>query len=90
MESDEYMSETNAIEGFEENLEKENVNQTDLETEINKLEPKHEKNLIDSQNFLDSNIKKDELETIFKDKPNNQFTESKPQSLFNRVSSFWK
>ena len=89
MESDEYMSETNAIEGFEENLEKENVNQTDLETEINKLEPKHEKNLIDSQNFLDSNIKKDELETIFKDKPNNQFTESKPQSLFNRVSSFF-
>ena len=35
------------------------------------------------------NINDEELKSIFENKPDNQFTQSKPQSLFNRVSSFF-
>ena len=67
------------------------VNQIDLETEINKLEIDQENGHIDGEQLSNSEIKKHELETIFEKKPNNQYTSSnsKPQSLFNRVSSFF-
>ena len=67
----------------------ENIDQTDLETEINKLEVNHENINNERENYLATEIKKNELETIFVNKPENKFTQSKPQSLFNRVSSFF-
>ena len=35
------------------------------------------------------NINNEELKSIFDNKPDNQFTQSKPQSLLSRVSSFF-
>ncbi len=67
----------------------ENIDQTDLETEINKLEVNHENIKSERENYLATEIKKNEFETIFVNKPENKFTQSKPQSLFNRVSSFF-
>ncbi len=66
-----------------------NLNQIDLETEINKLEINEENVEIEDGKISNSDIKQDELETIFESKPDNQFTQSKPQSLFKRVSSFF-
>ena len=34
-------------------------------------------------------INNEEIKSIFENKPDNQFTQPKPQSLFNRVSSFF-
>ncbi len=70
-------------------LEKNNVDQIDLETEINKLDIKEENDLIKDEKDPNLNINNEELKSIFKNKPNNQFTQQKPQSLFNRVSSFF-
>ena len=41
--------------------------------------------------MMDSNlnINNEEIKSIFENKPDNQFTQPKPQSLFNRVSSFF-
>ncbi len=78
----------------ESNLEIEDndhINQIDLETEINKLEIDQENDYIDGEKLSNFEIKKDELETIFEKKPHNQYTSSnsKPQSLLNRVTSFF-
>ncbi len=35
------------------------------------------------------NVNNEKLKSIFDNKPDNQFTQSKPQSLLNRVSSFF-
>ncbi len=70
-------------------LEKNNVDQIDLESEIIKLEVKEENEFIKDENESSLNINNDELKSIFKNKPDNQFTQPKPQSLFNRVSSFF-
>ena len=66
-----------------------NLNQIDLETEINKLEVNQNNTSVENREFLNSDNKKEELETIFESRPDNQFTQTKPQSLFNRVSSFF-
>ena len=70
-------------------LENSNADQTDLETEINKLEFKQEKIEKKEEIYFEPETKKHELETLFINKPENKFTQSKPQSLFNRVSSFF-
>ena len=41
------------------------------------------------KNAPNLNINNEELKSIFDNKPDNQFTQSKPQSLLNRVSSFF-
>ncbi len=69
-------------------LDKDTVDQIDLETEINKLgDNKGTEN--ESENFLSSENSEDELKRLFEQKPENKFTQSKPQSLLNRVSSLF-
>ena len=82
-------SEKTIIEDQTEIMEEDNIKQIDLETEINKLTSKHEVDNVEDQNLLNPEVKKDKLEKIFEEKPNNQFTQYKPQSFFNRVSSFF-
>ena len=65
------------------------LNQIDLETEINKLEVDQNNISVEHEKFLDSDYKKDDLEAILETKPDNEFIQNKPQSLFNRVSSFF-
>ena len=70
-------------------LEKSNIDQIDLESEINRLDIKKENDV--KINEVDSkiNLNDEEIKSIFENKPDNQFTQPKPQSLFNRVSSFF-
>ena len=91
LETDEYKvkTETISIDNKIEILEKSNVDQIDLESEINKLDIKKEEDFIGDDNLSKLNINNEELKSIFKNKPDNKFTQSKPQSLFNRVSSFF-
>ncbi len=84
-----YNSEPTFIQESTEIIKDENIDQTDLETEINKLEVYQEHIQKPKESYLDSKINKNELENIFKHKPENKFTQSKPQSLLNRVSSFF-
>tara|TARA_B100000963_G_scaffold314746_1_gene293474 strand:+ start:1 stop:1035 length:1035 start_codon:yes stop_codon:yes gene_type:complete len=70
-------------------LEKHNVDQIDLETEINRLDIKKENDTVKNENNSNLNLNNEELKSIFENKPDNQFTQPKPQSLFNRVSSFF-
>ncbi len=72
-----------------EDLENCSIDQTDLETEINKLETNNVDMNIKNVGYSDSEIKNDELKSIFENKPDNQYTQSKPQSIFNRMSSFF-
>ena len=78
----------------DETLEKNIDNQIDLETQINLLKtdqdnlnknnfefPKSEKHLPEK--------KDEELTSILKEKPQNELTEKKPKSFFNRFSSFF-
>ncbi len=81
----EISSESSSINNQLDHLDKETVDQTDLETEINKLEDNHKVN----NNELSSEDSKDELKKLFENKPENRFTQSKPQSLLNRVSSLF-
>ena len=81
--------ESNFTKDTSELLESSNADQTDLETEINKLEFNQEKIEKKEEIYLEPETKKHELETLFINKPENKFTQSKPQSLFNRVSSFF-
>ena len=91
LETDEYKvkTETISIDNKIEILEESNVDQIDLESEINKLDIKKEEDFIGDDNLSKLNINNEELKSIFKNKPDNKFTQSKPQSLFNRVSSFF-
>ncbi|GIS09442.1 MAG: hypothetical protein CM15mP114_02240 [Alphaproteobacteria bacterium] len=70
-------------------LEKSNIDQIDLESEINRLDIKKENDVVVDENAPNLNINNEELKSIFDNKPDNQFTQSKPQSLLNRVSSFF-
>jgi len=72
-----------------ETLEDSNIDQTDLETEINKLELNQEKIEKKKVNRFETESKSNEIETFFINKPENKFTETKPKTLFNRVSSFF-
>ena len=82
-------SEKTIIEDQTEIMEEDNIKQIDLETEISKLNSKHEIDNLEDQNLFNTEIQKNQLETIFEEKPNNQFTQQKPLSFFNRVSSFF-
>ncbi len=70
-------------------LEESTVDQIDLETEIDKLDIKKENDFINVKNETKLDINNEELKSIFNHKPDNQFTQAKPQSLLNRVSSFF-
>ena len=70
-------------------LEKSNIDQIDLESEINRLDIKKENDVKINEIDSNININDEEIKSIFENKPDNQFTQPKPQSLFNRVSSFF-
>ena len=91
LETDEYKvkTETISIDEKIEILEESNVDQIDLESEINRLDIKKEDDFIGDDNLSKLSINNEELKSIFKNKPDNKFTQSKPQSFFNRVSSFF-
>ena len=58
-------------------------------SEINRLEIKQENEPIVDNNAANLHINNEELKSIFHNKPDNEFTQSKPQSLLTRVSSFF-
>ena len=70
-------------------MQENNIDQIDLESEINRLDVKKENDFIKDINDTKFNINNEELKSIFENKPDNQFTQPKPQSLLNRVSSFF-
>ena len=70
-------------------LEKSNIDQIDLVSEINRLDSKKENEPTQNENRSNFNIYNEELKSIFDNKPQNQFNEPKHQSIFNRVSSFF-
>ncbi len=78
-------------------LEEDSNTQTDLETQIDQLGAdknfqKYEKdfhNLLHKSDLSSLNASGEELNDILDHKPNNQFTETKPKTLFNRLSSFF-
>ena len=78
-----------SIENNKEILEKSNVDQIDIESEIDRLDTKKESDFINDKNESILDINNEEFKSIFENKPDNQFTQLKPQSLFNRVSSFF-
>ena len=69
-------------------LKDQSSDQIDIETQINELESKEltDENFKNNQNL---DVNKDDLQSIFDQKPNNSFTNPKPQSFLNRVSSFF-
>ena len=69
-------------------LDEVSIDQTDLETEINKLEVNQNSTHI-NQDILGDETRKDELKELFEHKPENKFTESKPQTFLNRVTSLF-
>ncbi len=78
-----------SIEDDKDFSENSNVDQVDLVSEINRLDIKKEnEDKIDEFNS-NININDEEIRSIFENRPDNQFTRTKPQSLFNRVSSFF-
>ena len=70
-------------------LEKSSIDQIDLVSEINRLDIQQENQPDVNEDTPTFNINNEELKSIFDNKPVNQFTKSKPQSLMNRVSSFF-
>ena len=77
---------------MEENVEiigESSIDQIDLVSEINRLDIKKEDVSVSDKNGLNFNINDERFKSIFDNKPDNQFTQSKPQSLLNRVSSFF-
>ncbi len=88
-ESSEYKTEKVSIDDHKEVLEKSNIDQIDLVSEINRLDTKQENEPVVDENAHNININNEEFKSIFDNKPDNQFTQSKPQSLLNRVSSFF-
>ena len=88
-ENSEYKTEKDSIHDHLEVLEKSSIDQIDLVSEINKLDVKQENEPSVDENAPNLNLNNEELKSIFDNKPENQFTQSKPQSLLNRVSSFF-
>ena len=80
---------TTSIEENVEIIAESSIDQIDLVSEINKLDIKKEDVSVSDKNGLNLNINDERLKSIFDNKPDNQFTQSKPQSLLNRVSSFF-
>ena len=88
--------ENNSAHEYSNELEDPN-NQIDLETQINQLDTdqnlqKDEKdfhNELQKSDLSSLNVSSEELNDILDHKPNNQFTEPKPKTLFNRFSSFF-
>ena len=88
--------ENNSAHEYSNELEDPN-NQIDLETQINQLDTdqnfqKDEKdfhNELHKSDLSSLNVSSEELNDILDHKPNNQFTEPKPKTLFNRFSSFF-
>ena len=78
----------------DENLEDNNHNQIDLETQINLLKTdqddlnKNNFEFLKSENHL-LEQKDEELKSILLDKPQNELTQKKPKTFFNRFSSFF-
>ena len=70
-------------------IEESGIDQIDLVSEINRLDIKKENMYVSDEDVTNLNINNEKLKSIFDNKPDNQFTQSKPQSLFNRVSSFF-
>lgn len=81
--------ETISIDDHVEVLEKSSIDQIDLVSEINKLDIKKENESVSDENGHNLSINNEEIKSIFDNKPENQFTQHKPQSLLNRVSSFF-
>ncbi len=88
-ENSEYKTEKDSIHDHLEVLEKSSIDQIDLVSEINKLDVKQENKPSVDENAPNLNLNNEELKSIFDNKPENQFTQPKPQSLLNRVSSFF-
>ena len=88
-ENSEYKTEKDSIHDHLDVLEKSSIDQIDLVSEINKLDVKQENEPSVDENAPNLNLNNEELKSIFDNKPENQFTQSKPQSLLNRVSSFF-
>ena len=77
---------------IEENVEmigESSIDQIDLVSEINRLDIKKEEISVSDKDGPSLNVNNEGLKSIFDNKPDNQFTQSKPQSLLNRVSSFF-
>ena len=78
----------------DENLEDNDHNQIDLETQINLLKTgqddlnKNNFEFLKSENHL-LEQKDEELKSILLDKPQNELTQKKPKTFFNRFSSFF-
>ena len=89
--TDEYKEQTKTIsvDDHIETLQESNIEQIDLESEINRLDVKKENDFIKDINDTKLNINNEELKSILENKPDNQFTQPKPQSLLDRVSSFF-
>ena len=88
-EDSEYNSEKVSIGDHLEVLEKSSIDQIDLVSEINRLDIKQENEPVVDENAPNLNINNEELKSIFDNKPDNHFTQSKPQTLLKRVSSFF-
>ena len=79
---------------IDENSENENDNQIDLETQINLLKTdqdglnKNNFEFLKSENHLPEQ-KDEKLKSILLEKPQNELTEKKPKTFFNRFSSFF-
>jgi cell division protein FtsZ len=79
---------------IDESLENNNNNQIDLETQINLLKTdqdnlnKNNFEILESENDLPEQ-KNEELKSILLGKPQNELTEKKPNTFFNRFSSFF-
>ena len=82
-------TETFPIDDHVEVLEKSSIDQIDLVSEINRLDIKKENETVSDEIGLNLDLNNEELKSIFDNKPDNQFTQSKPKSLLNRVSSFF-
>ena len=79
---------------IDETLENNNNNQIDLETQINLLKTdqddlnKNNFEFLKSENHLPEQ-KNEKLKSILLEKPQNELTEKKPKTFFNRFSSFF-
>ena len=85
----EISSEHTLINNEMDHLDKDSVDQIDLETEIDKLEDNHKSTNSEHEDILSSKKDEDELKRLFENKPENKFTQPKPQSLISRVSSLF-
>ncbi len=88
-EDSEYKTEKVSLGDHLDVLEKSSIDQIDLVSEIDRLDIKQENEPVVDENSPSLNINNEELKSIFDNKPENQFTQSKPVSLLNRVSSFF-